>query len=465
MPFLRASALVLLLLAPLPSMAKGDRAEDAYQEARRGYYQLKKDPARRKYRHHWLRVTKSFNAVANRYPRSERAPDALYTAADLLEELSRISMQDVDLRAAVADYRKLLDAYPRHRLADDAALRLGRILAERLGQPEDARALLARALVRTPRGDVIGEIRSLHASLVKSQKKSVTPAPAPRPAAAPRARVVAVAESGPGAKEAKASPQPVGADVAKQRLRAVARPMGGEITLAEQLGLKVRKVVIDAGHGGHDSGAVGSTGLQEKDVTLAISTKVAEVLEAEGLEVELTRDDDTFVRLEDRAKMANAAKGDLFISIHCNSAASKKLRGVETYSLNTSSDRYSIRLAARENSSSVKRISDLQFILADLATKAHTEESRRLAARVQENLVTRLGAKYRSVNDLGTKEALFYVLLGTKMPSILVETSFLSHPEEEKRLASREYQEHVAAAIVAGIQDFLGNRMRLATVK
>jgi N-acetylmuramoyl-L-alanine amidase len=160
--------------------------------------------------------------------------------------------------------------------------------------------------------------------------------------------------------------------------------------------------------------------------------------------------------------MAYEAKGDLFISVHCNSAANKKLRGVETYTLNTSSDRYSIRLAARENSSSAKGINDLQFILADLATKANTEESLRLATRVQKSLTGNLSTRYKGVKDLGTKEALFYVLLGTKMPAILVETSFLSNPEDEKRLASKEYQGEVAQAIADGVQDFLDNRQRLA---
>ncbi|MHB8879077.1 MAG: N-acetylmuramoyl-L-alanine amidase family protein, partial [Myxococcaceae bacterium] len=254
--------------------------------------------------------------------------------------------------------------------------------------------------------------------------------------------------------------------LAKARLRQAAKNgRGQEMTLAEQLGLKVRRVVIDAGHGGHDSGAVGQKGTLEKDVTLQVATRLAARLTEAGLEVVLTRDDDTFVRLEDRARHANEVHGDLFISVHCNSAPGHKLRGIETYTLNTSADRYSIRLAARENASSEKGISDLQFILADLATKANTEESSRLAVKVQEGLVGALRVKHKEVRDLGTKEALFYVLLGAKMPAILVETSFLSHPEEEKLLASPAYQEELAAAIAAGVQDFLGDRQqRLAKI-
>ena len=540
---MRALVIVLLLL-PLtvmaaPAQASSAAAEDAYQGARKAYYALKADPERRKFRHHWRNVARKFEQVASKYAKSARAPDALFSAAELLEELSRISMMEEDLQSAVGDYQKVSDTYPKSRLADDAALALGRIYAERLGQPEAARKVLSRGLERNPKSDRAAKMKALYASLAPRKERKRVPSPfrgnavseaiaraaepsapkarpvsepekAPEPAAKSEpVETVAVGFAAPAPKgslaqdsaeedddEAPAQPAEekaptagkpekiavaeapraedprqdateviaqVNAATAKERLKA-ARPRGGEITLAEQLGLKVRRVVIDAGHGGHDSGAIGPTGVQEKDVSLAIAKRLAEILSAAGLEVLLTRDDDTFVRLEDRARMANEARGDLFISVHCNSAASQKLRGVETYTLNTSSDRYSIRLAARENSSSAKGISDLQFILADLATKANTEESQRLAGRVQRSLTGHLGAKHKGVKDLGTKEALFYVLLGAKMPAILVETSFLSNPEDEKRLSSKEYQEDVAQAIAGGVQDFLDNRQRLAKV-
>ena len=248
----------------------------------------------------------------------------------------------------------------------------------------------------------------------------------------------------------------------RDRLKAMGKHRAGEVTLAEQLGLKVRRVVIDPGHGGHDTGTVGAEGTQEKDVALAISRKLRTILTEQGLEVTLTREGDRFVRLEDRARMANIARADLFISVHCNSLPQRSIRGIETYTLNLASDRYAIRLAARENATSEKGLNDLQFLLADLATRANTEESVRLASRVQAGLVGRLSSKERKIHDLGTKEALFYVLLGTKMPAILVETGFLSNAEEEKRLSTSAYQDEVARALAAGVQDFLGNRDRLA---
>ena len=445
------------------ALAAEPSAESAYQAARKSYYALKADPQRRKFRHHWQNVARRFEAVARKYPQSGRAPDALFTAGQLLEDLSQISRLPEDLDGAVGDYKKLLDAHPTHRLADDAALALGRIELDRLGDVAQARQILTAALERYPHADRTADLKSLLASLPATSER----APAPKRIVAAIAKLE---REGPAVRPdagaplgEPAVPSTVDAQAARERLKAVGKH-DPELTLAEQLGLKVRRVVIDAGHGGRDTGAVGRAGTAEKDVTLAIARRLGELLAANGLDVVLTRDDDTFVRLQDRAAMANEAKGDLFISIHCNSAPTHAYRGVETYTLNTSSDRYSIRLAARENASSEKGISDLQFILADLATKANTEESQRLASRVQRNLVGGLKDKYSEIHDLGTKEALFYVLLGTKMPAILVETSFLSNADEEKRLASKSYQEDVARSIAQGVDDFLSHRERVAKV-
>ena len=440
-----AGLLGTLLFLSVPSGAESGGSESAYQGARTAYYALKRDPARRRFRHHWLNVTHKFEAVSGSYPRSPRAADALFTAAGLLEELSRISMLPEDLQAALADYRKLCARYPQHRLADDAALALAHIELDRLGRPEEARQIIERAIRQTPKGDRIKELKSLLTAVAREEEAKKRSFSTSLPTAG------GVATSAPKG--------------AIGRLKGMARKQGAsEYTLAQQLGLKVRRVIVDAGHGGRDTGAIGRSGTQEKEVSLAIARRLGEILTGRGLEVILTRDQDVFVPLEARAQMANEAKGDLFISIHCNSSAGRALHGIETYTLNTASDRYSIRLAARENASSEKRISDLQFILADLATKANTEESSRLASAIQQSMVERLKERYPDVRSLGTKQALFYVLLGVKMPSILVESSFLSNPEEEKRLRTRSYQFQIAEAIAAGVQDFLGDRQRVAKV-
>jgi N-acetylmuramoyl-L-alanine amidase len=553
---MRLPSTLILLMFGLPSAAGRGPAEEEYQAARRAYYLLKDDAQRRKFRHQWLNVAHRFEAVAKKYPQGGRAADSLYTAAQLLAELSRISMLDEDLRGAVADYESIVDRYPKDTLADDAALALGRIYLERTGETEKARRIVEHALTALPRGDVRPALVSLRSLLPASPIPRPTgkrvpprteasrsapasdtaqaraPAPAPGkpsapseppaadagtlleaiaraakspppatplpakphpqaarpPAAAPAARPERAPSNAPDAGHPRTGSPNIGAAdpggrasvggdgsgtaedkastaVPDGRLRAAVEAGPGDATLAEQLGLKVRRVVIDAGHGGHDTGAIGRRGTREKDVTLAIARKVADLLADRGLEVILTRDEDSFVSLEDRTRIANEAKGDLFISIHCNAAADRKIRGVETFTLNVASDRYSIRLAARENAQSEKSLSDLQFILADLATRAHTEESERLAERVQKSVVASLSREYSSIEDHGTKQALFYVLLGAKMPAILVEASFLSHPEEEKRLGSRAYQADLAAAIASGVQAFLEDRNRMARIE
>jgi N-acetylmuramoyl-L-alanine amidase len=235
----------------------------------------------------------------------------------------------------------------------------------------------------------------------------------------------------------------------------------GGISISQQLGLRVHRVVIDAGHGGHDTGAIGPSGVKEKDITLALAKQVKELLNAElpDIEVIMTREDDRTLALQDRTNTANAAAADLFISIHCNASPLKRVRGVETYYLNITHDRYAMRLAARENAQlDDGSISDLDFILADLAMKSNVDDSVRLGRSVQGALVKKLHQNWPDVPDLGLKHALFYVLMGNRMPSILVETSFLSHKTEERRLASSEYQASIVKGIVAGVRAFVADR-------
>lgn len=236
----------------------------------------------------------------------------------------------------------------------------------------------------------------------------------------------------------------------------------GRTPVAAQLGLRIRKVVVDAGHGGRDTGAIGKSGLREKDVALAIARKVAARLQAQGLEVVLTRDKDEHLTLEERTRIANDEGADLFLSIHCNSAKKRTLSGVETWTLNVAADRYAQRLAAFENADAGRRVSDLKMILADLFTKANASDARELATSVQSSLVRTLRSRVGPVKDNGVKQALFYVLLGAKMPAVLVETAFLSNPAEEKRLKSAKFQDATADAVARGVKEFMDARRRLA---
>jgi N-acetylmuramoyl-L-alanine amidase len=219
--------------------------------------------------------------------------------------------------------------------------------------------------------------------------------------------------------------------------------------------LRGRRVVVDPGHGGRDGGANGPGKVREKHVTLAIAREVGRLLEAQGVDVVMTRTDDSAVALEERTAIANRVNADLFVSIHANSHKNRKVRGVETYYLNVTDDAYSIRLAAMENRTSEEQVSDLQLILADLATKVNTEESAALAKRVQAKLMKAIQPHNPKTRDLGVKSSLFYVLLGARMPSILVETGFLSHKGEGKLLTRVDYQKATARAIATGLLEHL----------
>jgi N-acetylmuramoyl-L-alanine amidase len=230
---------------------------------------------------------------------------------------------------------------------------------------------------------------------------------------------------------------------------------------------RIRRIVVDAGHGGRDPGAIGPRRVREKDVTLAIARLLAKRLRASGFEVVLTRKDDRYLALEERTAIANTSGGDLFVSIHANAHPRRNRSGVETYFLNVADDRYAARLAARENGVELsdRGDGDVSRILTDLDAKASADSSRRLAAIVQRELTAGVRSRVGEVRDLGVKSALFYVLLGARMPAVLVETAFISNRVEERRLASTRYQEEVAAGIARAVTAFARSEARVAVVR
>ncbi len=233
---------------------------------------------------------------------------------------------------------------------------------------------------------------------------------------------------------------------------------GDGLSLPQQLGLCVKRVVIDAGHGGKDPGAIGPTGLREKDVVLKISKKVASRLKKDlGCQVILTRNGDRFLPLTQRTAIANAKKADLFVSIHANAAPNRRASGVETYFLNFALDKEAMRVAARENATSTKSIGDLKNLLNDIMKNTKVDESSRLASYVQREVVKNLRKKYSNVKSKGVKQAPFFVLIGARMPSVLVEVSFISNRKEEERLKSDRYLDRVAEGIVNGIKSYISD--------
>jgi N-acetylmuramoyl-L-alanine amidase len=228
----------------------------------------------------------------------------------------------------------------------------------------------------------------------------------------------------------------------------------------EQKGFSgIKRVIIDPGHGGTDPGAIGPGGLREKDVVLSVAKNLGRILiEKYDMEVTYTREKDVFIPLEERTAIANSKKGDLFLSIHTNASRKRKTRGIETYFLNWTNNKESMRVAARENKISVVKMEraqdELQKILKDLERENKKEESMALARSVQDALVEGLSKDYSRIVDLGVKYALFYVLVGAGMPSVLVEISFISNREEEYRLKQMKYREKIAEYIASGVRQY-----------
>ena len=228
------------------------------------------------------------------------------------------------------------------------------------------------------------------------------------------------------------------------------------ISLARQLGLGVRTIVIDPGHGGPDPGAIGKTGFQEKGVNLAVAVTLQKLLKDKaGLDAVLTRESDVDVELEDRTVIANQKRADLFVSIHSNAHRDRKRGGVETFFLNISPDPSVIELAAKENATSTKNIGEMKTILQKIVQNSKVQESWDLAEAIQRNLVKALARDFPSIQNLGVKGGPFWVLIGGEMPSVLVEISHLSNAKEEAKLKTVKYRELAAQGIYDGIMEYI----------
>ncbi len=225
-----------------------------------------------------------------------------------------------------------------------------------------------------------------------------------------------------------------------------------------------RVIIVDAGHGGEDPGAIGRRGTKEKDICLAIAKRVSRKLKAKSkYEVHMTRTDDRFIELIDRTRLANKWAGDLFVSIHANASPRRSARGISTYFLDNADDAESLRVAERENGV-IRKVSQakgtrsdeymLEITKASMAKTFHTTQSSVLAAKVQSAMMKKVSKKYSRVHDVGVRSAQFFVLTGAEMPAILVETSFISNREEEKRLKNSRYQDLLAEAIIHGIEAY-----------
>jgi N-acetylmuramoyl-L-alanine amidase len=297
-----------------------------------------------------------------------------------------------------------------------------------------------------------------------------TAAAASAPAAATPASTAAPAVSAATAASVPATiPKPVEApkpDATKPAetkvITAAKATNSGTRSLVRSLGLKLSRVVIDAGHGGHDTGSIGPTGYAEKELVLDVAMRLKQLVETElGAEVVMTRSEDTFVPLETRTAIANEQQADLFISIHANSSRVRSVRGVETYFLNFTSSREALETASRENAASERSIHELQDLVKKIMLRDKVDESRELAQHIQHAMATRKGAG----TDRGIKQAPFIVLIGADMPSILAEISFISNPQEERQIKTPAYRQAIAEALFDGVRSYAESLSGTKTAK
>ena len=265
----------------------------------------------------------------------------------------------------------------------------------------------------------------------------------------------------PSAKKSK-SYKPSAADAKPDLVRPASVPQptrDGQATLTRTLGLKIGRIVIDPGHGGHDTGTIGPTGLMEKDLCLDVALRLGKIIEQRlpGADVIYTRSDDTFVPLEERTSIANQAKADLFISIHANSSRDSGARGIETYYLNMKGSAEAMEVAARENATAQEGVHDLESLVKKIAQTEKIDESKEFAQDIQDSLAKRIQKNARTIKDRGVRKAPFVVLIGADMPSILTEISFLSNPSDEKLLKQPEQRQRVAEGLFQGISSYLQN--------
>jgi len=563
--FLIISSLIALF-SSIDTTFGEDRGEKLYVQSFDLYKSLVVNKDKSQNKEIWETIARAFYSIDQDYPNSPKAPNSLFLSGKMYEEMGERFNSQKDFDMAVGISRKFVRKYPDSNLADDAQLRVARIV-EKQSKP-DAYLEYEKLVEEFPNGDM--------APIAKNKKAELAPfKPATKPVYKAKKDNIDTSTLGLTkvsqirhwstddytrvvihlAKDAKYTSRLLKADPAngkpprlfvdiqgatidknlyvepvkkgfleqikfgrntKDTVRVVlyinsfddykvfklkdpnrivmdiegsGKKSGGYYakkddddyeyksgipednvaSLSEALGLKIKTVVIDAGHGGHDPGAIGPTGLKEKDVNLRIAKALKTKLDKDGkkfgiTKVYLTRSTDKFIPLEERTAIAKKQGADLFISIHCNAARNKQAYGIETYILSLTNDKAALAVAARENASTSISRSEMNTVLKQYLLGAKIEESQRLAGHVQTSVVNNVSAKYPPVKDKGVKKAPFIVLIGADIPSILVETSFITNPRDEKRLKSNDYINKIADGIFAGVKRFSGE-MQTASVQ
>ena len=514
-----ACAIVLSWAAPVRP-AYNTKAERMYAAASRRLEDLKKSPKKRKYRSYWIDSARTFELVEKKYPKSPQAGNACFDRAGVYWELYRYSGFSRDRDEALRTSAQCQARYPTHVRASRALHRVTKpsargktipggvvqkiryrsggdytrividhenkvkfkvlelknpdrlvfdLLNAQLDPSVDSGPLMVNdGILRQVRASqYTPDIVRVVLDLASINNYAAFPLRDPRRLVidvmgkADTGDEYAVAASGQKTIPASRSgPQ----DASASRVEAPEAKGRTSLSLSRQLGLKVRTIAIDAGHGGRDPGAIGRRGTKEKDITLDIAKRLAALVkEGLGCAIIMTRERDEFIPLEDRSAIARTKGADLFVSIHVNASRRSRARGIETYIQGLrASDRDAMATAARENATTSKTLSELDDELAKILTglrmESSDEDSIHLAHAVQGALVDAVKPVQGHVVDLGVKRAFFYVLINTAMPSILAEVGFISNLREEKLLMKETYRQAIAEALFEGVKKYVESR-------
>ena len=379
---------------------------------------LQEDTAKAARRENWLNLEKKFAALTKNSA-ADTAAEAGFYQARTREELAIRAAHKGDFREAVASYKQTAATYPKHSRAPVCLLRQATILAKRLDNATGAQAVAKQLIAAYPASP---EAKKAQAFLAE-----------PLTAEQPQKRSTAASSQPAPARQSNAATE--------------------KRTLLEQLGLKIDTVMLDAGHGGKDPGTA-ANGITEKYLTVAMAKRIGALLQKQGIKVLYTRTTDTYVSLQDRPVLGNEKKADLFISLHINANTDASIRGVETYYLDTAQSHRAADVAARENAVTVKKVSDLQFILTDFMLSSKLEESKELAAHVQKSLLSAMKASKYNMPDNGVRSAPFHVLMGARMPAILVEFGYVTNELDAALLKNDAFLKRQADGVVAGILSY-----------
>ncbi len=433
-----AAVLACVLLLPHPSCAAAD--PESYTKTKAAYEELLKDKKRGSLRDNWEKIHDDFIKAYRANPKWPNRPAALFRAAGALEHLAIRSGSGQDARKAVQAY---IDVPSKHRtstLADDALYRAAEIHWSRLGDKNGAVQLLERLVREYPQSDVMEKAAALGRNLGTDIRKSA-------------AKGGKAEDKSKGEKNGR--PERKGRETGKALAPAKGyNGMNPPINVAVQFGLKVRTIVLDAGHGGNDPGTQ-NNGIVEKTVTLDMAKRTAAYLRKAGYTVLLTRENDKYISLPERGRFAGRHKADLFVSLHVNANTKTNINGLETYYLNFTENRGVIDLAARENALLDKSLGQMNKILTEMLLTAKVQESRHLAKTIQNSMLAGLKkAGFKGISNGGVKGAPFYVLIASSMPAVLVEIGYCTNLNEAKHIADPNYREALAASVASGIADY-----------